>query len=107
VDTRGHILIWNEGGRRVMGWNPEEMVGQTVHHFFTPEDVAAGVPEKEMGVALEGGRSPDERWPLRKDGSRFWASGMLTPLRTGKGEVTGFVKIVRDLTERREAEERQ
>jgi PAS domain S-box-containing protein len=107
MDTRGRIMIWNEGARRLMIWEPHEMVGQTIHRIFTPEDVAAGIPEKEMGTALEGGRSPDERWHLRKDGSRFWGSGMMTPLRTEKGEIIGFVKIVRDLTERKEAEERQ
>jgi PAS domain S-box-containing protein len=107
LDTRGRIMIWNEGARRLMIWEPHEMVGETVHRIFTPEDVAAGIPEKEMGTALEGGRSPDERWHMRKDGSRFWGSGMMTPLRTDKGEIIGFVKIVRDLTERREAEERQ
>jgi PAS domain S-box-containing protein len=107
TDTRGRITIWNEGAHRIMGWTSEEMVGQGLHRIFTPEDVAAGVPEREMGLALEGGRSPDERWHARKDGSRFWASGILNPLKGDTGEVLGFVKIVRDLTERREAEERR
>jgi PAS domain S-box-containing protein len=105
-DQRGRVVFWNEGARRMTGWTAAEMIGNSADRMFTPEDIAVAVPEREMDSALAGGRSPDERWHVRKDGSRFWGSGMMHPLRQG-GELRGFVKIVRDLTERRTAEERQ
>ena len=106
MDLHGRILSWNEGARRVLGWSEDEMRGQSAHRFFTPEDVAAGKVEAEMAIAIEQGRALDERWHLRKDGERFWASGELMPLRDDGGAIDGFVKILRDHTEQRAAEAR-
>src|SRR6478735_3457234 len=107
-DLQGYVTTWNEGARRVLGWTEAEMLGQSVHRFFTPEDVAAGVPAAEMVTARRDGQASDERWHVRKSGERFWASGELMTLRADSGEVTGFIKIVRDRTlERQEAARRE
>jgi len=104
-DLEGRIASWNEGARRVLGWTEEEMLGHSAARYFVPEDVAAGQIEKEMRTALVHGVAPDERWHLRKNGDRFWASGELTPLRDEVGDVIGFVKVLRDRTEHRNAEQ--
>jgi PAS domain S-box-containing protein len=107
-DLQGYVTSWNEGARRVLGWTEAEMLGQSVHRFFTPEDVAAGVPAAEMATARRDGQASDERWHVRKSGERFWASGELMPLRGDSGELTGFIKILRDRTlERQEAARRE
>jgi PAS domain S-box-containing protein len=106
ADLDGRVTCWNEGARLVLGWSAEEMLGQTVHRFFTPEDVAAGVVEQEMESARTRGRASDERWHLRRDGERFWASGELMPLRDASGATTGYVKILQDRTEQRRATDR-
>ncbi|HSV34211.1 MAG TPA: ATP-binding protein [Ramlibacter sp.] len=100
-DRTGRVTTWNEGARRVLGWTAAEMQGEPVHRFFTPEDVAIGVPEEEMSLAEREGYSLDERWHMRKDGNRFWASGEVMPLMGAGGQVDGFVKILRDRTEQR------
>lgn len=101
-DPSGRITRWNAGAERVFGWSEKEAVGQTTHLIFTAEDRAADVPEKEMEKAFKNGRAEDERWHVRKDGSRFYASGVMQILRDG--EMEGFVKICRDETARLEAE---
>jgi PAS domain S-box-containing protein len=95
-DERGFMTSWNEGAWRLLGWHEDEILGQDARVIFTPEDQAEGVPEQEMRTASNEGRAVDERWHLRKDGSRFWASGLLMPLRGG---TPGFLKILRDRTE--------
>ncbi|WP_119153500.1 PAS domain S-box protein [Caldimonas tepidiphila] len=100
-DLQGRITDWNAGAEHVLGWTEEEMLGQTMHRFFTPEDIARGRPETEMRCALEQGFSPDERWHLRKHGQRFWAAGEMTPLKDEAGNVCGFVKILCDRTGQR------
>ncbi|TNC08802.1 PAS domain S-box protein [Methylobacterium terricola] len=102
TDTDGIITDWNPGAEHVMGWTAAEMCGQDATRFFTPEDRAAGRIEHEMQKALQDGRANDERWHLRKDGQRFWASGEMMPLHE-EGVHLGFVKILRDRTEQREA----
>jgi PAS domain S-box-containing protein len=97
-DLDGRITRWNAGAQNVLGWSEAEMLGQTAHRFFTPEDVAAGQVEREMQAALDEGRGADERWHLRKSGALFWASGEMTPLRDASGAVEGFVKVLRDRT---------
>jgi len=82
------------------------MCGQKLHRFFTEEDVAAKRPEVEMRNALHSGYSPDERWHVRKSGERFWASGALTPLTNERGGVVGFVKMMRDITPYKLADEK-
>src|SRR5207248_5039241 len=80
-------------------------LGQPLAIFFTPEDRAKGIPEWELGEAKVHGRASDDRWHMRKDGSRFWCSGMLTGVRDDQGSLRGFVKVMRDLTERKQMEE--
>ncbi|WP_143220608.1 MULTISPECIES: PAS domain S-box protein [unclassified Achromobacter] len=99
VDPHGIVTDWNPGAEHVMGWSPAEMIGQNAELFFTPEDRASGRIRHEMSRALQDGRASDDRWHLRKDGSRFWASGELMPLSDGSGEHIGFVKILRDRTD--------
>jgi PAS domain S-box-containing protein len=103
-DMDGRVTSWNTGAQHLLGWTEEEMLGRPVDVFFTPEDVAAGQPRKEMQDARRYGRAIDERWHQRKGGERFWASGELTPLRDDRDVVKGFVKVMRDRTEQRQAE---
>ena len=98
-------MSWNVGATHLLGWNEAAAIGMDARQMFTPEDRARGVPEAERSRAVAEGRSDDDRWHLRHDGSRFWASGVMLPLR-GAPEP-GFVKILRDRTEQREAEDRQ
>ena len=87
-DMVGRVTSWSEGARRVLGWTEDEVLGEPTDRFFTPEDVAAGEPQKERQAALHQGRAIDERWHQRKSGKRFWASGELTPLKDDAGKVT-------------------
>ncbi|KQP49026.1 histidine kinase [Methylobacterium sp. Leaf108] len=103
TDPEGRVTRWNTGAENVLGWSETEMLGRPAATFFTPEDRAVRRPETEMALALENGSAPDERWHLRKDGSRFWASGEIMPLRSDDGRVVGFLKILRDRTDEREA----
>ncbi|ANK88316.1 regulator [Rhizobium anhuiense] len=107
LDLDSRVITWNEGARRILGWDETEIVGHPVAVIFTEEDRAAGIPQREMTAALTQGHGDDERWHLRKDGSLFWASGQMMALRSDDGELEGFVKILRDRTEQRENEERQ
>jgi len=107
TDLDGLVTLWNEGARRTLGWTEAEMLGQSAAAFFTPEDIQAGVPQAEMRSALRHGRSTDERWHQRKDGSRFWANGELMPVLDEAGAAQGFVKVLRDRTEQRNAAEKQ
>jgi two-component system CheB/CheR fusion protein len=101
-DLKGRITRWNAGAEKIFGWTEAEAIGQTTHLIFTREDCVAKEPEKEMAHALKDGRAEDERWHIRKDGSRFYASGVMQQLRDGKLE--GFVKICRDETVRLKTE---
>ena len=96
----GTIDAWNSGAERVFGYRAPEIVGKNIELLFTPEDRAAGVPAHELGTARARGRAEDERWHMRKDGSRFYSSGVTTAL----GEQQGFAKIARDLTPQRRSE---
>src|SRR4051812_41790248 len=95
VDPNGKVLIWNKGAERLLGYSEAEMIGADGDIIFTAEDRARGEPERERRVATADGRAEDDRWHLRKDGSRFWASGLLMPLRG----LNGYAKILRDLTD--------
>jgi PAS domain S-box-containing protein len=99
IDVRGNVTSWNPGAQALLGWSSEEMVGGNGDIIFTREDIERGAPEGERAKASRHGRAEDERWHVRKDGSRFWGSGLLVPLR-GEG-VSGFLKIMRDRTEQR------
>lgn len=105
LDTNGRLIDWNAGAERMFGYTAAEALGQSGALLFTPEDRAAGVPEREMATAIDEGRADDERWHLRKDGTRFWVSGVMTALRDEHGRLRGFAKVARDLTERMRADE--
>ncbi|AHG88320.1 PAS sensor protein [Gemmatirosa kalamazoonensis] len=106
LDPDGRIASWNEGAERVMGYTAAEIVGQPLATLYPAEDVAAGKPERELEIAARERRFEEEAWRLRKDGSRFWASVVVTPVENHEGALIGFAKVTRDLTERREAGER-
>ncbi len=105
LDRSGRVTSWNEGARRLKGYTAEEIIGQPVHTFYVSEDIVTGKAEQEMQLALQVGRSEEESWRVRKDGSHFWANEIMTPLLTDDGMLLGFTKISRDLSERRHAEE--
>jgi PAS domain S-box-containing protein len=105
LDPEGRVLSWNAGAERIKGYRPEEILGEHFARFFPPEEVAAGKPAELLRAAASQGQHEDEGWRLRKDGSRFWANAVLTAIRDEHGALTGFAKVVRDLTERRLAEE--
>lgn len=106
MDTQGIIVSWNSGAESALGYPESEIVGKPGRLLFVPEDVSTGVPEQEMREAALTGRAEDVRWHLRRDGARFWASGVLTAMRDEGGRLLGFAKVMRDETERREAEEK-
>lgn len=101
LDRQGVVTSWNVGAERLLGYAADEIVGRDGDIVFTPEDRAAMAPQKEREEGRARGRAEDERWHVRKDSSRFWGSGAIMPLADG----SGFVKILRDLTKRRNAEE--
>ena len=104
LDKDGVIDSWNEGAKLIFGYEESEIIGQPGDILFLPEDIANGVPESEMQTAREKGRAKDERWHIRKDGTRFYASGIMMPLYLGK-TLTGYAKIASDLTERQRQKE--
>jgi PAS domain S-box-containing protein len=105
ADPDGRVTGWNKGAENLLGWSEAEALGMDARLTFTPEDRERGEPEAEMAMAVAEGRAGDERWHRRKDGTRFWGSGLLVPLR-GDHE-RGFLKVMRDRTARREGDERQ
>ena len=106
LDPQGIIVTWNPGAERIKGYSADEIIGQHFSVFYPAEDLQAGKPEFELAVASRTGRFEDENWRLRKDGSRFWANVTITRLNDEAGNLIGFGKITRDLTERRRAEQR-
>lgn len=105
IDRNGSIVTWNTGAERLLGWKEAEIVGKNSATLFTPEDVEKGEPQRELETARTTGRSEDERWHQRKDGSRFFASGVLTQVCDEAGVLLGFAKVMRDVTERKDQEE--
>src|SRR5919107_3924045 len=104
LDPGGRVDRWSRGAERLFGYDAGEVEGTLAHQIFVPPDRQAGVPEIELQVAREQGRAEDERWHLRKDGSRFWASGVMIALRKD-GKLHGYAKVVRDFTDRRQLDE--
>lgn len=104
TNVDGEVATWNPGAERIFGYEDDEILGRNARILFVPEDQKRGEAEKEMRTAREVGRAADERWHLRKDGSRFYASGVMVPLKDG-GQLIGFAKIARDLTKQKEAEQ--
>ncbi|MCO6415864.1 PAS domain S-box protein [Siccirubricoccus sp. KC 17139] len=111
TDLDRRITSWNAGAERVLGWTEKEILGRPADIIFTPEDRAAGVPQREAATALAEGRAENERWHLRQDGTRFWASGQSMPLRDpaagSEAPPLGLLAIMRDQTDRKRAEERR
>ena len=105
LDPAGRVVSWNAGAERIKQYRDEEIIGQHFSRFYPSEDVLAGKPERELQNAVAHGRYEEEDWRLRKDGSRFWASVVLAPVRDADGNLRGYSKIIRDMTERKQAEE--
>jgi PAS domain S-box-containing protein len=107
LDLEGRITGWNSGAEQMLDWSETEVLGQSTSLFFTPEDRDADVPAKEIAIARDHGRASDERWHVKKGGERFWANGSLMPLiDEGSGTIEGYLKILRDRTAQRQAEEK-
>ena len=107
LDANGRVSSWNAGATRVKGWDAEDIIGQSYEVFFTPEDRAVGLPARLLDQAAREGSHKTKGWRIRKDGTRFWIEGSLTVLRGEDGQIRGFAKITRDLTERIRAEENE
>ena len=105
LDPEGIVSSWNPGAQRLKGYRADEIIGQHFSRFYTAEDRATGVPERALKTALETGEFKHEGWRVRKDGSRFWASVVVDPIRDESGNHIGFAKVTRDLTERRKSEQ--
>jgi len=105
LDTEGRIRSWNEGARRLKGYDEAEVIGRSFELFYPDEQLASGYPAYELDMAKRTGRFEDEGWRLRRDGGRFWASVVITALYDEHGAHRGFAKVTRDLTERRTQEE--
>jgi PAS domain S-box-containing protein len=105
LDPNGVVTSWNPGAQRFKGYAPSEIIGQHFSRFYTDEDQKRGIPALALATALREGKFESEGWRVRKDGSRFWAYVVIDPIRTSTGEVVGFAKITRDLTERKAAED--
>src|SRR5689334_7858022 len=106
LDPSGYIVTWNEGAQRLKGYAADEIIGQHFSVFYPPEAIAIGHPQHELEIASAEGRFQEEGWRIRKDGSAFWANVVITAVRDETGELIGFAKVTRDLTERRNAEMR-
>ncbi|HEX6275970.1 MAG TPA: PAS domain S-box protein [Polyangiaceae bacterium] len=105
LDASGRVATWNPGAETIKGYREDEIVGEHFSRFFTPEDVAAGKPARALEVTAKEGRFEEETWRVKKDGSRFWANVVISAVRDGSGQLMGFAKVTRDLTERRKAED--
>ena len=104
MDVVGRITSWNMAAERILGYAEADILGQPFSLIFTPEDLLRGIPELELRTAQDIGRAEDERWHIRKGGERFWALGIVTPIRDANARLSGFSKILRDMTERKLAE---
>jgi PAS domain S-box-containing protein len=100
LDKNGHITSWNSGAQRIKKYNAEEIIGKHFSQFYTREDAERGLPAKVLAEAASAGHYEGEGWRVRKDGSKFWSSVVVTPLRDENGELVGYSKITRDITDR-------
>ena len=107
LDEEGSIKFWSAGAQRTFGYTEAEAIGQSGELLFTPEDREAGVPQSEMATARREGKAGDDRWQMRKDGTRFWASGVTESAPSPEGRRHGFVKVLRDNTERKQLQDQQ
>jgi len=106
LDSRGHVTSWNAGAQRFKGYTPEEIIGQHFSRFYTDEDRATNLPARALEISARDGKFEAEGWRVRRDGSRFWAHVVIDPIRDGEGRLTGYAKVTRDLTERKNAQEK-
>lgn len=104
LDPSGHVASWNRGAERIKGYTADEIIGRHFSVFYRKEDVASGTPDRELEIASEQGKFMEEAIRVRKDGSEFWANVVVSALRNEAGKLTGFVKITRDVTERKRME---
>ena len=104
LDANGLVATWNPGAERIKGYRPEEIIGRHFSCFYTAEDQKAGVPDKVLDTAKREGRYEAEAWRVRKDGSRLFASVVIDPIRSEEGDITGFAKVTRDITEKHEVQ---
>jgi PAS domain S-box-containing protein len=100
LDPSGRVATWNSGAQKIKGYSPDEIVGRHFSIFYTPEDLAAGKPDRELAVATVQGRIEDEGWRVRRDGSQFWANVVISAVHDASGALRGFAKVTRDMTER-------
>ncbi|HET7757348.1 MAG TPA: PAS domain S-box protein [Steroidobacteraceae bacterium] len=105
IDAHGRVATWNEGAARINGYPAEKIVGRHISCLYTPEDLERGVPAQLLAAAEADGHAESEGWRVRQDGSRFWVSASITAIRAEGGELVGFGKVTRDLTERKQADE--
>jgi len=105
LDADGYVITWNAGAERIKGYPAGEVLGKHFSVFYPPEDIEAGMPERELAAAVADGKWEGEGWRVRGDGTRFWAGLVITAIRNADGDLIGFGKVTRDLTERRRAEE--
>ncbi|HEX3106337.1 MAG TPA: response regulator [Terriglobales bacterium] len=105
LDPAGRVASWNQGAERIKGYQANEILGRHFSCFYGPEDIASGKPERELQTAIAEGRYEEEGWRVRKDGSRFWANVVIAAMRDGAGELRGFSKVTRDITEQKRAQE--
>jgi PAS domain S-box-containing protein len=105
LDPEGRVASWNEGAERIKGYRPEEIIGRHFSCFYRDEDARSGLLERELQTAIAEGSFSAEGWRVRKDGSEFWASALITAIRDDRGYLRGFAKLTRDITERKQAEE--
>lgn len=106
LDPGGKVLTWNPGAQAMKGYTRDEIVGKHFSKFYPDEATQSGWPQRELALAEKEGRFADEGWRVRKDGTTFWASVIISPLRGADGKLSGFAKVTQDLTARREADER-
>ncbi|HEX4407790.1 MAG TPA: PAS domain S-box protein [Xanthobacteraceae bacterium] len=106
LDPQGRVTNWNSGARRIHGYTADEIVGQHFSRFYTPEDQVDGMPARALLTAINEGKYEAEGWRVRKDGTRFWASVVIDRIDDSNGQMIGLAKITRDITERRETQQR-
>ena len=104
LDPEGRVRSWNPGAERIKGYSADEVIGRHFSLFYTPEDREAGIPARAIESARTTGRYESEGWRVRKDGSRFWANAVIDAIHDDDGELIGFAKVTRDMTEKREAQ---
>jgi len=106
LDGEGRVVSWNAGAERLKGYREQEILGQHFSRFYPPEEIERRAPQRDLAIAFTEGRFEDEGWRLRRDGSFFWANVVITPVKDPAGQLLGFAKVTRDLTERRQTTQR-